>query len=130
MKIAGYVILTLAVIHLVYAISGGVIFSLGEDASAWEVFLHLVLHPIAALALVVMLLKPSALDAGWSRVVIGLLLAASVAGDVHVLLEVGDDGFNGQSALALVYALVPLVGLIYGVFLQIERGREAESHSR
>ena len=127
MKIAGYVILALAVIHLAYAVVSGVTLSLGEDASAWEVFLHLVLHPIAALALVIMLLKPSALEVGWSRIVIGLLLAASIAGDVHVFLEVGD---KGQSMLALVYALVPLVGLIYGVVVQIDRDQEAESRDR
>lgn len=59
---------------------------------------------------------------------IGALLAASIGGDVHVFLEVGDDGFTGQSMLALVYALVPLVSLIYGVLLQIDRDEEAESH--
>ena len=66
MRIAGYFILMLAVVHLVYAVVTGLMFSLGEGVSAWEVFLHLVLHPIAALALVVMLLKPSTLDIGWS----------------------------------------------------------------
>ena len=105
MKIAGYVILVLAVVHLAYAVTTGVTQSL--SASAWEIFLHLVLHPIAAIALVVMLLKPSTLDRGMTRNVIGLLLAASIAGDVHVFLEVGGDSFGGQSMLALLYALVP-----------------------
>ena len=108
MKIARYVILVLAVIHLAYAVVTGVTQSLGEGVSAWETFLHLVLYPIAAIALVVMLLKPSTLDRGMTRNVIGLLLAASIAGDVHVFLEVGGDGFGGQSMLALLYALVPL----------------------
>ena len=126
MRIVGYVILALAVVHLVYAVAGGVAF--GLDEGAWEVFLHLVLHPIAALALVVMLLKPSTLEVGWSRTVIGLLLAASIGGDVHVFLEVGDGGYTAQSMLALVYALVPLVGLVYGVALQIGRDDGAESH--
>ena len=62
MKIAGYVILVLAVVHLAYAVTTGATQSL--SASAWEIFLHLVLHPIAAIALVVMLLKPSTLDRG------------------------------------------------------------------
>ena len=127
MKIAGYVILVLAIIHLAYAVVTGVTQSLGEGVSAWEIFLHLVLHPIATIALVVMLLKPSTLDRGMTRNVIGLLLAASIAGDVHVFLEVGGDGFGGQSMLALLYALVPLVGLIYGVVVQIDRDEEAES---
>ena len=126
MRIVGYVILALAVVHLVYAVVGGVAF--GLDEGAWEVFLHLVLHPIAALALVVMLLKPSTLEVGWSRTVIGLLLAASIGGDVHVFLEVGDGGYTAQSMLALVYALVPLVGLVYGVALQIKRDEASESH--
>ena len=126
MRIVGYVILALAVVHLVYAVVGGVAF--GLDEGAWEVFLHLVLHPIAALALVVMLLKPSTLEVGWSRTVIGLLLAASIGGDVHVFLEVGDGGYTAQSMLALVYALVPLVGLVYGVALQINRDEASESH--
>ena len=127
MKIIGYVILALAVVHLVYAVVGGVTYSLGEGVGAWEIFLHLVLHPIAALALVVMLLKPDTLDHGLSRIVIGLLLAASIAGDMHVFLEIVEDGFTGQSAFALFYAIVPLVGLIYGVVLQIDRDEEAES---
>ena len=127
MRIVGYVILALAVVHLVYAVVGGVAF--GLDEGAWEVFLHLVLHPIAALALVVMLLKPSTLEVGWSRTVIGLLLAASIGGDVHVFLEVGDGGYTAQSMLALVYALVPLVGLVYGVALQIKRDEASESHN-
>ena len=125
MKIAGYVILVLAVVHLAYAVTTGVTQSL--SASAWEIFLHLVLHPIAAIALVVMLLKPSTLDRGMTRNVIGLLLAASIAGDVHVFLEVGGEGFGGQSMLALLYALVPLVGLVYGVVVQIDRYEEAKS---
>ena len=128
MKTVGYVILVLAVVHLVYAVVGGVAFGLGEGVGAWEVFLHLVLHPIAALALVVMLLKPSTLEVGWSRTVIGLLLAASIGGDVHVFLEVGEDGFTGESMLALVYALVPLVGLVYGVVLQLDRDEQVESN--
>ena len=131
MKIAGYVILVLAVVHLAYAVVTGVSQSLGASASAsaWEIFLHVVLHPIAAIALVVMLLKPSTLDRGMTRNVIGLLLAASIAGDVHVFLEVGGDGMGGKSMLALLYALVPLVGLIYGVVVQIDRDEEAESSS-
>ena len=43
MKIIGYVILALAVVHLVYAVVTGVTQSLGEGVSAWEIFLHLVL---------------------------------------------------------------------------------------
>ena len=62
-----------------------------------------------------------------TRNAIGLLLAASIAGDVHVFLEVGGDSFGGQSMLALMYALVPLVGLVYGVVVQIDRDEEAES---
>ena len=128
MRIVGYVILALAVVHLVYAVVGGVAFGLDEGVGAWEVFLHLILHPIAALALVAMLLKPSTLEVGWSRTVIGLLLAASIGGDVHVFLEVGDGGYTAQSMLALVYALVPLVGLVYGVALQINPDEASESH--
>ena len=64
---------------------------------------------------------------GMTRNVIGLLLAASIAGDVHVFLEVGGEGFGGQSMLALMYALVPLVGLAYGVVVQIDRYEEAKS---
>ena len=59
----------------------------------------------------------------------GLLLAASIAGDAHVFLEVGGDEFRSESMLALLYALVPLVGLIYGVVLRIDRDGKGESKS-
>lgn len=129
MKIVGYAILALAVVHLVYAVVGGIMFISGEDASGWEVFLHVILHPIAAAALVVMLLKPSTLEVMWSQILIGLLLAASIGGDVHLFFEVGEEGLTRQSMLALVYAIVPIVGLIYGIFLRIEIDEEGESRS-
>ena len=42
-------------------------------------------------------------------------------------LELGDEGFTEQAMLQLIFAIVPPVGLIYGVALQIDEDEEVEN---
>ena len=84
MRIAWHIILALAIIHLLFAAFAGLTERLADGRSIWERALLIIVHPVAAL--VVMLLKPETIDLGITRNIIGLLLSASVAGDLSEFL--------------------------------------------
>lgn len=91
MWFAGYIILALAIAHLLFAAFVGLTEGLAEGHSVWERALTLLVHPAGAAALVVMLLKPEPLDRWNTRNIIGFLLCASVAGDVSKFLAIYKD---------------------------------------
>ena len=86
--------------------------------------LLLLVHPAGAAALVVMLIKPETLDRRTTRNVIGLLMCASVAGDVSEFQAVYKDAAGLLNvARSLVFAVVPVLGLAYGIVLRAGRTR-------
>ena len=81
----------------------------------------LFVHPVAAAALVVMLVKPETLDRAITRNIIGLLLCASVARDVSEFIAIYEDASGLNWALPLIFAAVPVIGLVYGITLRTNR---------
>ncbi len=79
---------------------------------------------MGAAALVVMLLKPDTLDLWTTRNIIGLLLCASVAGDVSEILAIYKDATGLAVARPLVFAVISVLGLAYGIALRAGRTRE------
>lgn len=126
MKIAGYVVMALALFHLVFAFFTGFVDAF-DVVSAWERVMLMIVHPAAAAALVVMLLKPETLDRWLTRNIIGILLAISVAGDLGAFLEIRQEEIGWQAGLALLFAIVPIIGLAYGIALRVRRGKASES---
>ena len=125
MKIVGYVILALALFHLVFAFFTGFVGAY-DAVSDWERVMLVIVHPTAAAALVVMLLKPETLDRWLTRNIIGVLLAISVAGDLGAFLEIRQEPVGWEAGLALLFAVVPIIGLAYGITLRVRRGRAAD----
>ena len=123
MRIAGYVILALAIVHLLVAAFAAASEGLAPDYDLLERAMLLVLHPAGAAALVVMLLKPETLGHMVIRNVIGLLLAASVAGDLSAFLAIRQGHTDFEASLHLLFAVVPIVGLAYGIALRSRRAR-------
>jgi hypothetical protein len=123
MRFAGYIILALAIVHLLFAAFVGLTEGLAEGHSIWERALLLLVHPAGAAALVVMLLKPETLDRWTTRNIIGLLLCASVAGDVSEFLAIYKDTTGLNVARPLVFAVIPVLGLAYGIVLRAGRTR-------
>ena len=125
MKIVGYVVLALAIFHLVFAFFTGFVGAY-DTVSAWERLMLIIVHPTAAAAMLVMLLKPETLDRWLTRNIIGILLAVSVAGDLGAFLEIRQEPIGLEAGLALLFAVVPIIGLAYGISLRVQRQKAVE----
>ncbi len=125
MKIVGYVVLALAILHLVLAFSTGFVGAY-DTVSPWERLMLIIVHPAAAAALLVMLLKPETLDRWLTRNIIGILLAVSVAGDLGAFLEIRQEPMGWEAGLSLLFAVVPIIGLAYGISLRVQQLRPTE----
>ena len=123
MKIVWYVVLAMAILHLVFAFSTGFVGAY-DTVSAWERLMLIIVHPAAAL--LVMLLKPETLDRWLTRNIIGILLAVSVAGDLGAFLEIRQEPMGWDAGLSLLFAVVPIIGLAYGISLRVQRKKAAE----
>ena len=126
MRIAGYVMLALAAFHLLFAAFTGIAEGLAGGITIWERTLVMLVHPAGAAALLTMLLRPQTLHRGITRNIIGLLLAVSIAGDLNTFLAAYRVGTTLEVLLPLAFAVVPVLGLAYGIALRVPRVRAGE----
>ena len=126
MRIAGYVMLALAAFHPLFAALTGIAEGLAGGITIWERTLVMLVHPAGAAGLLAMLLRPQTLDRGITRTIIGLLLAVSIAGDLNIFLAVYRVGTTLEVLLPLAFAVVPVLGLAYGIALRVPRVHAGE----
>ncbi len=123
MNVFRVVVLVLAILQVVFTGFTAAVGSFADGGDVWQRLLLVVLHPACAVALLLLALRRGP-SKGMALVVAGLLLA-NVAADVALWSAIERGVIKGDSELALVFAVVPAVGILYALTLLVFRPRAA-----
>ncbi len=116
MKVAQIVMMGLAGLYLVFAGFTAMVGSFADGGDIWQRALISGVHPLGAVALVVLVFN---LLAGhkWVIPVAVVLLLVSIAGDLGAYFAISSGAIKGDAGLALAFAVCPALGVVY-VFIR------------
>ena len=103
--------LVLAVFQVLLAGATAAVGSFADGGDIVSRAVLIALHPIAAVALVLGLLRPRA-SQKVQRVVLGLL-GLNILADLGLSASIAAGMQNGDAALPLIFAVIPAIGLTY-----------------
>ena len=105
--------LVLAVLHGLFVLLTAMVGSFADAGSLAERLLLVLLHPLAAGGLLALVLAPR-LSPAALRVIITLLVVNVVA-DLVLTLLIAQGSVKGDWGLALVFAVVPAIGIVFAL---------------
>ena len=116
-------ILVLAILQVVFTGFTAAVGAFADGGDVWQRLLLIALHPACAVALLLLALQRSPRK-GIALAVAALLLA-NVAADLVMWSAIERGAVKGDSELALVFAVIPAVGILYALTLLARRPRTA-----
>ena len=119
MKVVHIAMVALAIVQMLLTGFTALVGAFADGGSVWERALIMVVHPVAAIALLVMVLTPRA--ARWLTRVAVVLLLVSIAGDVAAYVAISEGAMRGDKSLTFIFATIPVIGVVYGL---IRRARQ------
>ena len=122
MKTLRVVMIVLAIVQMVLAGFTALVGGFADGGSLWERALIMVVHPVAALALLAMVLT-SPLAPKWLTHVAVILLLVSIPGDVAAYVAISEGNIKGDKSLAFSFAIIPVIGVVYGVTRRTGKGQ-------
>ena len=123
MNVVRIVVLGLAVVQVVITGFTAVVGSFADGGDVWQRLVLVILHPACAVALLLLALRRG--PSKGMALVVGVLLLANVAADVALWAAIERGVIKGDSWLALVFAVIPVVGIVYALALLVFRPRAA-----
>ncbi len=99
MKVVHIAMVALAIVQLALTGFTALVGAFADGGSVWERALIMVVHPVAAIALLVMVLTPRA--ARWPTRVAVVLLLVSIAGDAAAYVAISEGAMRGDRSLIL-----------------------------
>lgn len=109
--------LALAILHAAFVGLTSAVGAFADGADAWSRVVVVLIHPLAAAALLLLALRP--VDSGKLVLAIAALLAAAVAVDLSLALAISAGAMKGDWELPLIFAAVPSLGILYALLLAI-----------
>ena len=122
MKTLRVAMIALAIVQVVLTGFTALVGGFADGGSVWERALIMVVHPVAAIALLVMVLTPRADAKRVTRVAVVLLLV-NIAGDMATYVAINEGTIKGDKSLAFIFAIIPVIGVIYGLTLGTGKGQ-------
>ena len=104
--------LILAVLQMAFAALTAFVGSFADGGSLGERMVLVLVHPLAAIGLLVLVTQPQ-LSLRGTRVVTALLVV-NVAADVVIALLIAGGTVKGDWELPLMFAAIPALGVVYG----------------
>ena len=123
MNVFRIVVLVLAVLQVVFTGFTAAVGAFADGGDVWQRLVLIVLHPISAVALLLLALRRG--SSKGIALVVGALLMVNVAADLAIWSAIEQGVIKGDSELALVFAVVPAVGILYALTLLARRPRAA-----
>ncbi|MXY42997.1 MAG: hypothetical protein F4Y50_02870 [Dehalococcoidia bacterium] len=114
--------LVLAVLQVLFAAFTGMVGAFADGGSMWERLLLIVVHPLCAVALLVLTLLPKPPPA--FAYVVAALLVGNIFADLTLSQLIGAGTVKGDWWLPLMFSVIPAVGLAYALTLA-KQGRNA-----
>ena len=105
--------LVLAFIYAALAMLTAAVGSFADGGDIWSRLVLVLLHPLAAGALFLLLLRTTA-----SRTLVlavAVLLLATVAADLSLAAAIASGAMKGDWELPVVFAVIPALGLLYAL---------------
>ena len=119
MNIFRIVVLGLAIVQVVFTGFTAAVGAFADGGDVWQRLLLIVLHPACAVALLLLALRRG--PSKGMALVVGALLAANVVADLAMWSAIERGAVKGDSELALVFAVIPAVGILYTMTLLVRR---------
>ena len=122
MKTLRVIMIALAIVQMVLTGFTALVGGFADGGGVWERVLLMVVHPVAAIALLAMVLT-SRTAAKWLTRVTVVLLLVSIAGDVAAYVAISQGAIKGDKSLAFIFAIIPVIGVVYGLTRGTGRGQ-------
>ena len=107
--------LVLAVLQVLFTALTGMVGAFADGGDVWSRLLLIVVHPLGAVALLVLVLLPRTAPA--IAYAVAALLVASIVADLTFALLIAVGTVKGDWWLPLMFTLVPAVGVVYALTL-------------
>lgn len=105
----------LALVQLVFAGFTAVVGAFADGGDIWSRLLVSVIHPVCAVAILLLALRPSL--ANLTLIAILAMIVLTVAGDITYCLLIASGSVKGDFWLPLVFAVIPAITAIYALTL-------------
>ena len=120
------IVLVLAVLQVLLTALTGMVGAFADGGDLWSRLLLIVVHPLCAVALLVLAVLPRPSTA--LAYAVAALLAGSVVADLAVALLIAAGAVKGDWWLPLTFSVIPAVGLAYALTLA-KQGRRSPSRT-
>ena len=120
MKPLRVAMLALAVAQLAIAGLTALVGGFADGGDAWSRLL-IVVHPICAIALLILAAKPRL--PGILILLIAGLLAVNIASDLYAASLISRGVIKGDWFLPLIFSVIPSIGIVYALILVVARPR-------
>ncbi len=117
--------LVLAFIYAALAMLTAAVGSFADGGDVWSRLVLVLLHPLAAGALLLLLLRPTA-----SRklvLAIAALLLATVAADLSLAAAIAGGAMKGDWELPVIFAVIPALGVLSALGRAVTSTRSSPS---
>ena len=105
--------LVLAVLQVAFTVFTALVGSFADGGSLGERVVLVLVHPLAAIGLLMLVTQPQL--SIWGIRVVAALLAVNVAADVALALLIAGGRVKGDWEFPLVFAVIPAIGVVYAV---------------
>ena len=116
--------LVLAVLQVLFTAFTGMVGAFADGGDVWSRLLLIVVHPLCAVALLVLTLLPRPVPA--IAYTVAALLMTNIVADVTLAQLIAVGTVKGDWWLPLIFSVVPAVGLAYALTIGL-RGRNTPS---
>lgn len=107
----------LAVLQMAFTVLTALVGSFADGGSLGERLVLVLVHPLAAIGLLVLVTQPR-LSLTRTRVV-AVLLMVNVTADVALALLIAGGAVKGDWEFPLVFAVIPAIGLVYAALTRL-----------
>lgn len=115
-------LLVLATLHALFSAFTALVGAFADGGDVWQRLLLVVVHPVGAAGVLMLVLLPRLSTARVLAIV--ALLTVNVTGDLLAARWIAAGAIRGDWELALAFAVVPALGIAYG----LARLREATTN--
>ena len=107
--------IVLAVLQVIVTAFTGMVGAFADGGDVWSRLVLIVVHPLGAVALLVLVLLPRTAPA--IAYAVAALLVASIVADLTFALLIAVGTVKGDWWLPLMFTVVPFVGVVYALTL-------------
>ena len=119
--------LVLAVLQVLFTVFTAMVGAFADGGDIWSLLVLVALHPLCAVALLVLVIFPQPFAA--MAYVVAALLLGNIAADATLALLIATEAMKGDWPLPLIFSIIPVVGLVYAVRIAASRGQNSPTPS-